>query len=49
MVDAGTAITVDFINYKGTHLGGLITPGPTILGNALAGSTAHLPVVSRGD
>ena len=49
VVDAGTAITVDFINYTGTHLGGLITPGPTILGNALAGGTAHLPVVSRGE
>ncbi len=49
VVDAGTAITVDFIDYKGTHLGGLITPGPNILANALAGSTAHLPVVSRGE
>ena len=49
VVDAGTAITVDFINSTGTHLGGLITPGPTILANALAGGTAHLPVVSRGE
>ena len=49
VIDAGTAITVDFINYKGTHLGGLITPGPSILANALAGGTAHLPVVSRGE
>ena len=49
VVDAGTAITVDFINYRGTHLGGLITPGSTILANALAGGTAHLPVVSRGE
>ena len=47
VVDAGTAITVDFVNYKGTHLGGLITPGPNILANALAGGTAHLPAVSR--
>ena len=47
VVDAGTAITVDFVNYKGTHLGGLITPGPNILANSLAGGTAHLPAVSR--
>ena len=49
VVDAGTAITVDFINSRGTHLGGLIAPGPNILASALAGGTAHLPVVSRGE
>ena len=47
VVDAGTAITVDFVTYRGTHLGGLIVPGPNILARALAGGTANLPVALR--
>jgi type III pantothenate kinase len=46
VVDVGTAITVDFINKEGTHLGGLIAPGPNVLSIALSKKTALLPSVS---
>jgi type III pantothenate kinase len=46
VIDCGTAITVDVLNEKGEHQGGLICAGLTLMKNALAVNTAHLPFVS---
>ncbi len=43
VVDCGTAITVDILNEKGEHQGGLICAGLSLMKNALASSTADLP------
>lgn len=48
VVDAGSAITVDFVDAKGWHLGGYILPGQRLLQNSLLGATdgvrwTHLP------
>lgn len=45
VVDCGTAITVDFVDSCGQHLGGLIAPGLQLLQAALSEKTA-LPQVS---
>ncbi|WP_156486287.1 type III pantothenate kinase [Marinomonas sp. TW1] len=42
VLDAGTAIKVDFINGKGVHLGGYITPGLTMMESALLANTARI-------
>lgn len=44
IVDCGTAITVDFINAQGQHLGGVISPGLTLMKRALASGTEQLPL-----
>ena len=43
VIDCGTAITVDFINAQGLHLGGVISPGLTLMKRALAAGTGQLP------
>ncbi len=43
VVDCGTAITIDFIDTDGQHLGGLISPGLWLMKKALAQNTAALP------
>lgn len=43
VVDAGTAITVDFVDGEGVFHGGAIAPGPRISLHALHQSTAALP------
>jgi type III pantothenate kinase len=43
VVDCGTAVTVDVLNEKGEHQGGLICAGLTLMKNALASNTADLP------
>lgn len=43
VVDCGTAITVDVLNEKGEHQGGLICAGLSLMKNALALKTADLP------
>lgn len=45
VVDAGTAITVDFCNDAGEFLGGAIAPGATLQLDALHEKTARLPRV----
>jgi type III pantothenate kinase len=40
VVDAGTALTLDFVSEDGTHLGGYILPGLKTMVGALVGSTA---------
>lgn len=43
VVDAGTAITVDFVDGEGTFQGGVIAPGLTMMLRALHQGTAQLP------
>jgi type III pantothenate kinase len=45
IVDAGTAITVDYVDPRGVFRGGAILPGPHIAGRALADFTDALPRV----
>lgn len=45
VVDAGTAITVDFVDGAGTFHGGAIAPGAQLMLDALAGRIRHLPDV----
>ena len=49
VIDAGTAITYDFINSKGQFLGGSISPGAYTRAKALNKFTARLPVVELND
>ncbi|MDD5462850.1 MAG: type III pantothenate kinase [Methylococcales bacterium] len=44
IVDCGTAITVDLIDIKGHHQGGLISPGLTLMRKSLAEGTEALQV-----
>ncbi len=46
VVDAGTAITVDFVDGEGTFHGGAIAPGCTMMLRALHEQTAALPALT---
>lgn len=46
VIDAGTAITVDFVDGEGTFHGGAIAPGLTMMLRALHEQTAALPQVT---
>lgn len=46
VVDAGTAMTVDWVDGDGRHRGGLIMPGPTLQGDSLFTGTRHVHVGS---
>ncbi len=46
VVDAGTALTVDFIDGAGTFHGGAIAPGAQMMLDALHAHTAQLPQVT---
>ena len=46
VVDCGTAITVDALNRKGQHLGGLIIPGFSLMQRSLS---EHTFALSKGD
>lgn len=46
VVDAGTAITVDFCNDEGAFVGGAIAPGASLMLDALHDKTAKLPRVT---
>ncbi|MDR3704826.1 MAG: type III pantothenate kinase [Paludibacteraceae bacterium] len=46
VIDAGTAITFDFINDHGVYLGGTISPGLEMRGKSLHHFTHKLPLVS---
>lgn len=46
IVDCGTAITIDVLNEKGEHQGGLICAGLTLMKTALASHTADLPLAN---
>lgn len=43
VIDAGTALTVDYVQDDGKHLGGMIAPGVTLLARSLGAATG-LPV-----
>jgi len=42
---AGTALTIDVLDAKGVHQGGLIVPGPSLMRASLHRATAELPDV----
>ena len=42
VVDVGTALTVDVVTADGSHLGGLIAPGPDLMRTSLTRGTAQL-------
>jgi len=46
VVDAGTAITVDYVDGAGTFHGGAIAPGGQMMLDALHASTAQLPQIT---
>lgn len=46
IVDAGTAVTVDFVDGGGIYHGGAILPGTALMLQALARGTAQLPHVT---
>ena len=46
VIDAGTAITVDFVDGEGTFQGGLIAPGVSMMLQSLSENTAQLPRVA---
>ena len=45
VVMAGTALTIDVLDEKGVHQGGLIVPGPSLMRSCLHRATAELPHV----
>ncbi len=42
VIDAGTALTVDIVRADGTHLGGYICPGLSLMKSALLGQTQRV-------
>jgi type III pantothenate kinase len=46
IIDAGTAITIDFVDGAGTFHGGAIAPGATMMLHAMHSHTAQLPEVT---
>jgi type III pantothenate kinase len=49
VIDAGSAITFDFINEKGEYIGGNIAPGLSMRFKALHEYTSKLPLLSPQD
>ena len=47
IIDAGSAITADYINKEGEHLGGYILPGYAMSRDALLGKTAKIGVMAN--
>ena len=47
VIDAGTAITYDFVNDRNEYLGGAIAPGIRLRYTALNNYTAKLPLLER--
>jgi type III pantothenate kinase len=45
VIDVGTALTLDAIDDSGTHLGGQIIPGTTLMTNALSDATSDIPKI----
>lgn len=44
IVDVGTALTIDLMDVRGRHRGGLIVPGPTLMVDSLLNDTAGIRV-----
>lgn len=49
IVDAGTALTIDWLQSDGQHLGGWIVPGRQLMLNALGQGTANLKGITVDD
>jgi type III pantothenate kinase len=49
LVDAGTAVTVDWLDVAGAYCGGSIFPGLRLMARALSDHTALLPLVDVRD
>lgn len=49
VIDAGTAITFDFVNVKNQYLGGTISPGLSMRFRALNEFTKKLPLLEKSD
>ncbi|MDJ0738237.1 MAG: type III pantothenate kinase [Gammaproteobacteria bacterium] len=51
VIDAGTALTIDFVDAAGQHLGGFILPGSALFRDCLLANTAipRDPAVHAGD
>ncbi|MDV6315790.1 type III pantothenate kinase [Idiomarina sp. HP20-50] len=49
IIDAGTALTIDWLNSNGQHLGGWIVPGRQLMLNALGQGTANLKGITVDD
>lgn len=49
VVDCGSAITLDFLDAQGVHLGGYILPGMRLLREALLGNTARVFAQAVGE
>lgn len=49
VIDAGTAITFDFVNSKNEYLGGTISPGLNMRFKALNSFTRKLPLLEQSD
>lgn len=47
IIDAGSCITFDFINYKNEYLGGSISPGIEIRFKAMNSFTKNLPLIEN--
>jgi type III pantothenate kinase len=48
VVDAGTAVTMDFMGATGRHLGGVIFPGPDLMRRSLSSGADQLGLVREG-
>ena len=49
IIDAGTAVTVDYVDETGVFQGGAILPGLSLLADQLYRHTAALPLIKRDD
>jgi type III pantothenate kinase len=48
VVNVGTAVTLDLVDGRGTHLGGAILPGPRLMVESLLDGTAGIAKRARG-
>ncbi len=46
VIDCGTALTIDVLSPEGVHMGGLIAPGRTMMGDSLQANTAQIELVN---
>ena len=47
IISCGTAITVDYLNKKGQHLGGMISPGLQLMRKSLCKGASDLPYIDQ--
>lgn len=49
VIDCGTAVTMDVVAENGEHLGGIITPGLSLMRQSLIQGTEGIDALSQGD